>query len=74
MHKLWYVLLKERNLLASEKAAARSSKEKFLNPGRTTKVRKSMARIKLVLTERAIAEHAGDPAALATQKALINQL
>lgn len=87
-----YVLLKERNLLQTERAGARTAREKFLNPARLSKVcslpalssrfkltrmpqvRKSMARIKLVLTERAIAECAGDEEALAIRKAVINQL
>ena len=43
---------------------------------RAAQVRKSMARIKLVLTERAIEEHkrTGDFVALAEAKARINQL
>ncbi len=92
------MLLKERNLLQTERAAARAAREKFLNPQRLAKarfvvatqpgdcahavplagpqVRKSMARIKLVLTERAIEEArvSGDLEALEKAKALINQL
>lgn len=70
LHKLWYVLLKERNMLASEQMRSRARGEKMPNPSRTTKVRKSMARIKLVLTERAIA-HA-DPVQSQAMRAMIN--
>jgi large subunit ribosomal protein L47 len=59
LHKLWYVLLKERNMLETELSAA----QKALDRARTVtlavrkrKVRKSMARIKLVLTERAVVQ------------------
>lgn len=69
-----YVLLKERNLLHTERMAARTAREKFVNPGRLAKVRKAMARLKHVLTERAIAEHAGDEDALQAAKDRINQL
>jgi large subunit ribosomal protein L47 len=68
------VLLKERNLLHTERMAARTAREKFINPGRLAKVRKAMARLKHVLTERAIAEHAGDEDALQAAKDRINQL
>jgi hypothetical protein len=97
------VLLKERNMLATERAAARTARDRFLNPlrlgkvrrqrgrasrasdtaltrlhlrRRAAQVRKSMARIKLVLTERAIEEHkqTGDVQKLAEAKARINQL
>eukprot|EP00743_Colponemidia_sp_Colp-15_P004944 GILK01005329.1.p1 GENE.GILK01005329.1~~GILK01005329.1.p1 ORF type:complete len:181 (-),score=15.26 GILK01005329.1:52-594(-) len=52
LHKLWYVLLKERNMLLSEKLAAKSEHRKMVNPERLRKVRKSMARIKFVTHER----------------------
>ncbi len=70
------MLLKERNLLATERAGARAAREKFLNPQRLWKVRKSMARLKLVLTERALAEAAvsGDEQALMMDKARINAM
>eukprot|EP00656_Telonema_subtile_P044614 TRINITY_DN50870_c0_g1_i1.p3 TRINITY_DN50870_c0_g1~~TRINITY_DN50870_c0_g1_i1.p3 ORF type:complete len:131 (+),score=15.81 TRINITY_DN50870_c0_g1_i1:212-604(+) len=51
LHTLWYVLLKERNLLESTKADMRSKGLRIPNPSRFQKVRKSMARIKLVLWE-----------------------
>lgn len=77
LHKLWYVLLKERNVLATQRGEARRqqlSTDVFDNSDRMKKVllftenircengvlnacpenqvRKSMARIKLVLNER----------------------
>ncbi|KAG0002357.1 54S ribosomal protein L4 mitochondrial [Entomortierella chlamydospora] len=58
LHKLWYVLLKERNLLATQKEEARRfhiSKQYFSNKGRQVKCQKSMARIKFVLNERRLA-------------------
>ena len=55
LHALWYVLLKERARLASSADAARASRARPPNPARAAKVRKSMARIKLVLSERAAA-------------------
>lgn len=71
------MLLKERNLLVSERAAARTLREKFLNPQRITKVRKSMARIKVVLSERAYENWQASgkgPEELAAAKAIINAL
>ncbi|KAG9070195.1 54S ribosomal protein L4 mitochondrial [Linnemannia hyalina] len=58
LHKLWYVLLKERNVLAVQKEEARRfhiSKQYFSNKGRQIKCQKSMARIKFVLNERRLA-------------------
>ncbi|KAG0212980.1 39S ribosomal protein L47, mitochondrial [Mortierella sp. GBA30] len=58
LHKLWYVLLKERNLLAAQKEDARRfhiSKQYFSNKGRQVKCQKSMSRIKFVLNERRLA-------------------
>ncbi|KAG0227761.1 39S ribosomal protein L47, mitochondrial [Actinomortierella wolfii] len=58
LHKLWYVLLKERNMLAAQKEEARRfhvSKQYFSNKGRIQKCKKSMARIKFVLHERRLA-------------------
>lgn len=96
-----YVLLKERNMLASEQMRRKARGEKLPNPSRTTKVRnqvssccnlweqdafmgafcqnillmwvqvrKSMARIKLVLSERAIAMP--DPVQSQAMRAMIN--
>jgi large subunit ribosomal protein L47 len=55
LHALWYVLLKERARLDTARDAARAARERPANPARAAKVRKSMARIKLVLSERAAA-------------------
>ncbi|KAI8334764.1 mitochondrial 39-S ribosomal protein L47 (MRP-L47)-domain-containing protein [Chlamydoabsidia padenii] len=55
LHKLWYVLLKERNLLATQREEAKRLKVHRLvwtNTGRVKKCQKSMARIKFVLNER----------------------
>ena len=61
LHKLWFILLKERNYLKSLRAASRAEGGgDILNPHRLTKLRRSMARIKLVLSERA---HAAPDAA-----------
>ncbi|KAJ1649326.1 54S ribosomal protein L4 mitochondrial, partial [Dispira simplex] len=58
---LWYVLLKERNLLATQIEEAKRSRLyniAFTNKGRMLKCKKSMARIKTVLTERYLAQQA----------------
>lgn len=55
LHKLWYVLLKERNLLATQKHEANRlniPSQVWSNQGRMKKCQKSMARIKCVLYER----------------------
>jgi large subunit ribosomal protein L47 len=72
LHELWYVLLKERNMLLTERYLARTNREPMRAPQRMTKVRKSMARIKLVLTERAREEAGGDPQKLFEMRRLIN--
>lgn len=56
LHKLWYVLLKERNMLHTQKELMRSEGKRMVKPHRIRLVRKSMARIKAVLWERALAE------------------
>lgn len=52
LHKLWYVLYKERNVLMTESQRARRFNMRLMHPNRKTAVRKSMGRIKLVLAER----------------------
>ena len=52
LHKLWYILLKERNLLATEHQMARSQGARMRAPIRRKLVRNSMARIKVVIGER----------------------
>ena len=53
------MLLKEKNILLTARDAARAKKERLDNPFRLTKVRKSMARVKGVMWERARTEHSG---------------
>lgn len=72
LHKLWFVLLKERTRLHGEKLMYRAQQKQMPDPSRLTKVRKSMARIKGVLTER-LAEHE-DPAVRLQLKAFIDGL
>lgn len=58
LHTLWYVLLRERNLLATQIEEARrlGVHPNFLSVhGRMSKCRKSMARIKYVINERRLA-------------------
>eukprot|EP01133_Synstelium_polycarpum_P018024 gene18024-21515_t len=50
LHKLWFVLLKERNKVATERELTKD--HKLTNPLRLKKIRKSMAAIKVVLGER----------------------
>lgn len=54
LHKLWFVLYKERNLLLSEREKTRRNQRPVLKPeeNRYTKVKRSMAGIKIVLNER----------------------
>jgi large subunit ribosomal protein L47 len=59
LHGLWYVLLKEKNMLSTEKYVARANRVRMRAAQRIGQVRRSMAKIKLVLSERAI-EDAGD--------------
>eukprot|EP00899_Mesostigma_viride_P002638 jgi/Mesvir1/12375/Mv00555-RA.1 len=56
LHKLWFVLLKEKNLLATELEMCRAMGEKMPDFGRRDKVKLAMARLKHVLTERAYAQ------------------
>ena len=54
MHKLWYVLYKERNLLLTEREKLRRTNKHtaVLEENRYRNVKRSMANIKFVLTER----------------------
>ncbi|KAK4768273.1 hypothetical protein SAY87_003414 [Trapa incisa] len=72
LHKLWYVLLKEKNMLMTQRQMLQAQNLRFSNPERLPKVRKSMCRIKQVLTERAIEEL--DPRRSAEMKRMINAL
>ncbi|KAG6906615.1 hypothetical protein DXG01_012933 [Tephrocybe rancida] len=59
LHTLWYILLRERNLLATQKEEARrlgvSDPSSQVSTNRVYHTRKSMARIKAVLNERRLA-------------------
>lgn len=72
LHKLWYVLLKEKNMLMTQRQMLHTQNLRFPNPERLPKVRKSMCRLKHVLTERAIEEP--DPRRSADMKRMINAL
>lgn len=72
LHKLWYILLKEKNMLMTQRQMLQSQNLRFPNPERIPKVRKSMCRIKHVLTERAIEEP--DPRRSVEMKRMINDL
>ena len=54
LHKLWYVLYKERNLLLTTKEKSRTTGRPFspMDEYRYSKVKRSMAAIKHVLDER----------------------
>ncbi|KAI4303864.1 hypothetical protein MLD38_039451 [Melastoma candidum] len=72
LHKLWYVLLKEKNMLMTQRQMLHAQNLRFPNPERLPKVRKSMCRIKHVLTERAIDEP--DSRRSAEMKRMVNAL
>ncbi|XWS60691.1 hypothetical protein CRYUN_Cryun07bG0057600 [Craigia yunnanensis] len=72
LHKLWYVLLKEKNMLMTQRQMLHAQNLQFPNPERIPKVRKSMCSIKQVLTERAIEDP--DPRRSAEMKRMINAL
>jgi len=52
LHRLWFVLLKERNLLATQKAEAQRLGQRWFGTSRIFKAKESMARIKTILLER----------------------
>ncbi|KAJ3107954.1 54S ribosomal protein L4 mitochondrial [Phlyctochytrium bullatum] len=55
LHSLWWICIKEVNLLESQKVEARRFKRDFPHDTRLKTVRKTMRNIKLVLWERRIA-------------------
>ena len=52
LHSLWFILLREYNLLWTEQGMALRNGEVFREPERKKKVRKSMGAVKQVLGER----------------------
>jgi large subunit ribosomal protein L47 len=52
LHKLWYVLLKERNMLLTLKQEAKIADQMMPGKERMRKVRLSMARVQVVISER----------------------
>ncbi|XP_026486191.2 large ribosomal subunit protein uL29m [Vanessa tameamea] len=55
LHKLWYVLLKERNMLYTMEHECNENVKLFPNPERIDKVQESMDNIETVIRERNIA-------------------
>jgi len=54
LHKLWFVLLKEKNKLLTERHRARALNLRMASPERLHKVKLSMARLKTVVGERSL--------------------
>lgn len=52
LHKLWYVLLKERNMLLTMKEEAKDQNELFPSPERMDRVEQSMINLETVVRER----------------------
>jgi ribosomal protein L29 len=52
LHTLWFVLLKEKNMLLSERERCRVNRVRLARPDRLVKVRQTMTRILTVLSER----------------------
>ncbi|GBG31506.1 54S ribosomal protein L4, mitochondrial [Hondaea fermentalgiana] len=52
LRKLWFILLKEKNMLLTEKHLARSMGQPMVGADRIRKVKTSMARLKTVVNER----------------------
>ncbi|KAJ3575348.1 hypothetical protein NP233_g1155 [Leucocoprinus birnbaumii] len=77
LHTLWYVLLRERNLLATQKEETRrmgvQNPEFQVNGRKLFHVRKSMARIKQVLNERRLAYESAYDIAAAQQETYNNE-
>lgn len=60
LHKLWWTVIKECNVLYTQKDEARRRNVRFINSDRLTKCRQSLARIKTVLTERQKSQKLGE--------------
>ena len=56
LHKLWFVCLKERNLVLSDRLYLKQIGQAVADTSRLSKVKLTMARIKVVLGERARAQ------------------
>merc|ERR1719198_1833844 len=69
LHKLWFVLYKERNMLLTEQARARRHGMRLARLDRKRMVQKSMARIKAVLADRHKAFQLAQTAAAESQPA-----
>ncbi|XP_018528728.1 LOW QUALITY PROTEIN: 39S ribosomal protein L47, mitochondrial [Lates calcarifer] len=52
LHKLWYVLLKERNMLLTLEQEARRQRVQMPSPERIRKIERSMIRLETVVNER----------------------
>lgn len=57
LHKLWFVLLKERNMLKTMEHECNEKMELFASPERLDKVEMSMENLELVVRERNKAYH-----------------
>ncbi|EFA03754.1 large ribosomal subunit protein uL29m [Tribolium castaneum] len=57
LHKLWYVLLKERNMLLTMEQEANDQTQLFPSPERLDKVEESMENLEAVVRERNVAYH-----------------
>lgn len=57
LHKLWYILLKERNMLLTMEEEAKRLCKLFPSPERLDKVEDSMANLESVVRERNKAYH-----------------
>lgn len=57
LHKLWYVLLKEKNMLLTMEHECNEKYELFPSPERLDKVQESMQNIETVVRERNRAYH-----------------
>lgn len=57
LHKLWYVLLKEKNMLLTMEHECERAYELFPNPERVDKVQESMDNLETVVRERNKAYH-----------------
>ncbi|XP_012288631.1 39S ribosomal protein L47, mitochondrial [Orussus abietinus] len=57
LHKLWYVLLKEKNMLLTMEHACTEEYEIFPNPERIDKIKESMSNLEAIVRERNKAFH-----------------